>query len=538
MSPPTRGLFSTDDRVRAAYSEGAGIYRILPQAVAIPVDVADLESLVRWAIETRTALTPRGAGSGMGGGNVGEGVVVDLTQLPRRLEVNPAGRYAVTSPSITLAELNQAAAPHNLRLPPDPSSGAWATLGGMVSTNAAGARSIGYGSVRRWVRALEVVTGSGQRARFTRDAATPQPSYLPTLPPGAVAFPQTSKNSSGYALDAYAESGNVLDLFIGSEGTLGFITEIEWALAPVPPVRAGLRITLGSLDHLHDTVAALNRLAPSALELLDRSFLDLVSSSRRTIDMPGIPEGTEVLLLAEFEGKDAKAVRGTVGDAVRLMKGLATDVATAITPEEERRLWELRHAASPILAGLPEDRRSMQVIEDGCVPLPRLGEYIGFIRRAAAERELQVVIFGHAGDGNIHVNLIVELAQPGWRERVASLFEAVNTEVIALGGTVSGEHGVGRLRAGFLERQYGAEVMARFREIKAAFDPYGILNPGIIVGRGDGVSRLKTGPDATPIPPDIAAALRLIERSGGYGRSRLELARDPREQPSTPDRAP
>ena len=166
--PAIRGVFRADERARAAYAEGAGIYRILPAAVCVPADRHDLASLVSWAAERRVPLVPRGAGSGMGGGNVGEGVVVDLTGLPRLLEIRPSERLAVTSANVTLAELNTAADAHGLRLPPDPSSGRFATLGGMVSTNASGARTVRYGSVRRWVQAIELLTATGEVLELRR----------------------------------------------------------------------------------------------------------------------------------------------------------------------------------------------------------------------------------------------------------------------------------------------------------------------------------------------------------------------------------
>jgi FAD/FMN-containing dehydrogenase len=165
MLPPSdiKGQFRDDSRIRAAYSEGAGIYRILPRAVCLPRNEADLISLLAWAVDCGISLIPRGAGSAMGGGNVGGGVIVDLTQLSkRRLQVEPGSRRAITSAGVTLGQLNDAAAAHGLRLPPDPSSGAWATLGGMVSTNAAGPRSVRYGSVRQWVESLVLITADGE----------------------------------------------------------------------------------------------------------------------------------------------------------------------------------------------------------------------------------------------------------------------------------------------------------------------------------------------------------------------------------------
>ncbi|MDQ3138540.1 MAG: FAD-binding oxidoreductase, partial [Gemmatimonadota bacterium] len=329
--PPIRGLYRTDHRARAAYAEGAGIFRILPAAVCVPLDREDLTSLAHWASAYRMALVPRGAGSAMGGGNVGDGIVVDLTALPLRVEVDAPRLRARASASVTLAGLNVAAGEVGLRLPPDPSSGRWATLGGMLSTNAAGARSVRYGSVRRWVEAVQLVTADGETvelrrgqsadsralARFEADAA-------PAIRAGAelvsARFPRTRKNASGYALDAWLESGDVLDLVVGAEGTLGFVTAAEWRLDPVPLARAGLRIALRSLDALGAAVAALLEHEPSAVELLDRSFLELVGEA-----------GPEAVLLIEMEREDAAAARTAVQDAAAAVAPWAERVDTGLT---------------------------------------------------------------------------------------------------------------------------------------------------------------------------------------------------------------
>ena len=542
---------NTDPRARAAYSEGAGIYRLIPVGVAVPASVAELQSLVSWARTTRTPLTARGAGSGIPGNAVGSGVIVDLRDsMPRTLELDPGSRTAITSANITLGELNQAAAAHRLRLPPDPSSSAWATLGGMVATNASGARTIRYGPMRPWVMGMEVVTGDGEVGWLSRGEASGQmvsqgainrglPTavnrfHQKTAPAIRLAaeqvrarFPRVRKNTSGYALDHWLATGDDLELLIGAEGTLGLITTIRWRLDPIPEARSGVRIALRSLEDLEEAVRTLTSLEPSAVELLDRTFLDLVQGARATKGEPAIevPAGTEALLLIEFERSNRKAARGAAGDAVRALQSLALDMTTALTIQEEKELWAIRHAASPILASLPADRRSLQIIEDGCVPLPRLGAYVRAIRAAAARQRITVVIFGHAGDGNVHVNALPELAQPDWPARIRALYDEVSAAVIELGGTVSGEHGDGRLRAPLLEAQYGAEIVELFRRVKTAFDPDGILNPGVKLDSGDSaMAGLKIGPGAATIPEDIALALREIERTGGYSRSRMEIA--------------
>jgi FAD/FMN-containing dehydrogenase len=523
--PAIRGVFRTDHRARAAYAEGAGIFRIVPAAVCVPADREDVASVIRWATTHRVSLVPRGAGSAMGGGNVGEGVMLDLTKLPHHIELDAERRVARTSASVRLSELNLEADRFGLRLPPDPSSSAWATAGGAVSTNAAGARSVRYGSVRPWVEAVELVTVYGEVTelrrgtfgearvlrRFEADAA---PLLRASADEIAARFPQTRKNSSGYALDAYLASGDPLDLVIGAEGTLGVVTAVEWRLDAVPAYRGGLRIALPSLDPLPQAVEALLSCGPSAVELLDRTFLELVGEVE-----------AEAVLLVEVERDQPEELRAAVAAAAAGVGPWAKSVEIGLTPEATRRLWALRHAASPILAGLPDDRRSLQVIEDACVPVERVGEYVRAVRQAAAARLIPVVIFGHAGDGHVHVNLLPRVTEAGWEANVAILLEEVTDTVVRLGGTPSGEHGDGRLRAGLLSRVYGREIVALFERVKLSFDPLGIFNPGIILPSGEPpVSHLKVGTQAAALPEDIARELRRIEQTGGYGRNRLELA--------------
>lgn len=534
--PPISGVFRTDDRARSAYSEGAGIYRIEPAAVAVPRNAGDITLLLEWAAAGGKSLIPRGAGSAMGGGNVGDQVIMDLTALePRVLAVDRARQLADTSPGVTWEELRMAASRHQLRLPPDPSSGRWATLGGMVSTNASGARSVRYGSVRQWVRALDLITVEGESLHLERGTPAPEQvaavrRFEATAAPAIRAaadlitrrFPHTRKNSSGYALDAWLASGDLLDLIIGSEGTLAIVTGITWQLDAEPAAVAALRVSLATLDQLGDAVQALLGHQPSAVEMLDRTFLEMVASQSPEF---GDLHGLDAVLLVEFEGASAAEAHGAAQAAAGSVSRFATRVETALADGDVQHLWALRHAASPILAQLPDSHRSLQVIEDGCVPVARLGEYARAIRDAAARHRLEVVLFGHAGDGHLHCNLLVDTTAADWEARVAALLTDVTAAVVRLGGTLSGEHGDGRLRTPLLPAVYGAEVMELFRALKHAFDPHGILNPGVKLGSAPPVARLKVGRNAAVIPADIARALRQIERDGGYATPRLELAR-------------
>ena len=511
-------MLVTDARVRAAYAEGAGIYRILPAAVAIPENLDDVVALVRQARESKLALIPRGAGSGMPGGNVGNGVIMDLSTGFSDLVVDPHSRRARAGASVTWTEVNDAARPYGLRLPPDPSSGAFATSGGMVATNAAGPRTVRYGSVRPWIEALEIVGADGEIRTVKRGArSTEQYTLTPdTRHLISERFPKTRKNSSGYALNRFVESGDEIDLLVGSEGTLAIVTEVHWRLDPIPPDVAGVALGFADLESMAEAVPYLVSLKPSALELLDESLLQFV------------PEAPKVacLLLVEFERDTAAAARGVVGDAVRGLKHAVTHVETAVNRAGLEQLWSVRREASPALARLPPAQRSLQLIEDGCVPLDALGAYVAGLRTAADRRGIPVAIFGHAGDGHVHVNALADTTRDGWRETLRGLFDDATELLLRLRGVPSGEHGVGRLRAGILERFYGPQVMQLFRDVKRAYDPLSIFNPGVIIPATDWspVAALKVGAGAADIPEDIATRLREVERSAAWATPKLELA--------------
>ena len=483
--PDFHGPFRTDDRARALYSEGAGIFRVVPCAVAVPRDVDDLVALVRWARDTGTPLVPRGAGSGMAGGNVGPGVVVDLTRgFARPPIVNAPAHAAIAGAAVPYGVLNEAAAPHGLFLPPDPASGKFCTLGGMVGTNAAGPHSLKYGAMCGWVTGLHFVTADGETGRTCVDGqelqfrgytAAEERFYRDVAPAIgrealalAAAVPHTSKNSSGYDLPGFARSGELTRLLVGSEGTLALVTDVEVSLAPLPPRTSTVLVTLRSLDDVGAAVLALLPLEPSALELMDRSYLDFVQAGAHR----DLPADTQAVLLAEFEGDGAGAA-----EAVR---DLATAIERADDPVAVAGLWELRHLASPILARLPDETRSLQLVEDGCVPVRRLAAYVASLREAAKRHGFRIVIFGHAGDGHLHANVIADTRAPDLVQRLAACLDEVTVVQIALGGTPSGEHGDGRLRAPYLVQTFGEEYAALCRRVKEAWDPAGILNPGVL----------------------------------------------------------
>ncbi|HEX5581674.1 MAG TPA: FAD-binding oxidoreductase, partial [Gemmatimonadaceae bacterium] len=508
-----RGRWRDDLEARAVYAEGAGIAREIPRAVAIPADADDVVTLARWAAATRTPLVPRGSGSGMGGGAVGAGVMVDLSRLDALGEVDAASRRVVAGPGVLRGTVEAAARARGLRFPVDPSSGAFCTVGGMAATNAAGPHSLRFGAMRRWVRAVDCVFADGTRAVVRRGA--PLPANSPTLArldalrtafrarpdtPGVAALPGVRKDTSGYAVADWL-AGDMVDLLVGSEGTLAMFVGLELALAPRPQATSSVLAAFPSLEQSVRAATAARVLGASACELLERTFLDVAREGGTPLP---VPWNTEAVLLVEVEADThARAAEGA-RLAARAFRGAgAVQVTVALDSRTEARIWDLRHRASPTLTRLYPGIASMQFIEDGAVPPERLPAYVRGVRAALERQGLRGVIFGHAGDAHVHVNPLVDVHAPGWRERVEALLAEVAELTASLGGTLAGEHGDGRLRTPLLERTRGRDATALYAAIKDAADPAGILNPGVKVplpGQRP-LAGIKYDPPHPPRPP-------------------------------------
>jgi FAD/FMN-containing dehydrogenase len=527
------GEFRTDAAALAVYSEAAGIARAIPLAVAQPATADAASALVRWAVRTRIPLVPRGSGSSMSGGAVGRGVVVDLSQLLTMGEADVTHRTIRAGSGRTREEVDTAAAAAGLLFPPDPSSGKFCTIGGMCATNAAGAHSLGYGATRRWVQGLECVFADGSRAWIRR--GDPLPEGIPAienfraLEPALalevreLASPAVRKDSSGYALRVWAESRDLVDLLVGSEGTLALFTQAELRLVERPTATASV---LAAFDSLESCVAAAieaTALGAAACELLDRTFLDV--ARRGGASLP-VPDNAEAVLLMEVAGDShsrvADAAR-TLGASMRARQ--ASRVELALDAESEEELWSLRHAASPILSRLDPALASMQFVEDSAVPPGHLPEYVRGVRNILDRHSTMGVIFGHAGDAHMHVNPLVDTSREGWRERVESILEEVAALTVSLGGTLAGEHGDGRLRTPLLGRTHGQLAVDLNAQVKQAFDPAGILNPGVKVPLPDQrpLDAIKYDPALPPHPQAAVEVLEHVALERAYSANRLKL---------------
>jgi FAD/FMN-containing dehydrogenase len=537
--PGFRGYFREDELARAVYSEAAGIGRAIPAAVAVPVDAEDVVVLVKWAAETGTSLIPRGSGSSMSGGAIGTGVVVDLSRINHLGRIDERDRTVWAEPGVLWSTLDVAARRKGLRFPVDPSSGDFCTLGGMVATNASGAHSLRYGATRAWVNAIDCVFSDGDRAIVTRGEPAPRRieainRFLRDVHGEIVASDKrrpifhlgVRKESSGYAIHDYSTKADLVDLLVGSEGTLAIMVGIQLTLSPLPVATSSV---LGSFPSLEEATAAATKAVEagaSACELLDRTFLAYAATGRSADEkFRQRMEGSAAILLAEVEGDSPDAA---AAGAQRLARAFsesgARDVDVALTSEAEHDLWELRHAASPILSAL-EHSTSMQFIEDGAVPLPKLPDYVQGVRKALAEREVSGVIFGHAGDAHVHVNPLIDVRQPDWRDKVSGLLEDVVKLTSRLGGTLTGEHGDGRLRTPLLDRVWHKDAIRAFALVKKSFDPTNIFNPGVKVPlpAQKAITDIKYDPLLAPLPERAREALDDLVTARAYDRFRLSL---------------
>jgi len=528
-----RGRFRTDLMARALYAEGAGIARCLPAAVAVPADADDVPALARWAKRTGAALIPRGSGSSMAAGAVGPGVVVDLSRLTHLGAVNREARRIVTGAGALRGDIDRAARAVGLRFPVDPSSGAFCTIGGMVGANAAGVRTLRFGATRPWVLGVRCVFDDGSDAWIHRER--PLPAQLPAVrrlvqalteiergvPSALLVHRGVRKESSGYGVaSALAPGGHLIDLLVGSEGTLALFTQVELALTPVAGATATVLATFATLEAATCCAGLAASAGATACELLDRTFLAVAARGAST----GVPEHAEAVLIAEVEGETSTECAGLLDALTRSWRDHgAITIEFGMDAAAEHALWALRHAASPILSQLAPRLRSMQFIEDGCVPPEHFPAYVRGVRATLDRFETLGVIFGHAGDAHAHVNPLVDTTAPKWRDRVHGMLDSVCELTAQLGGTLAGEHGDGRLRAPLLSRVWGPEALGAFAHVKDAADPSGVLNPGCKVARAGDMpfDMLRHDPEAPALPPEAAAVLAEIERTRDWSRFRL-----------------
>jgi len=469
----------------------AGPFRAAPPAYLIPADDEELGRLLTWCWDRAIPVIPRGGGTGMPGGNLGGHVIVEPPP-PEPCEIAwnddlALGRPGIVAPAATiLGQVADVAREHGGFLPCLPSSSPWCRVGGVVANNAAGARSFRFGAAHAWVEWVEGFHPWGEPFRVGGSLPVPErfralhhaiASRLGSTPSG---WPEVRKNSSGYALDRFLDTGDPAQLLVGSEGTLAFLSRIGLRFAPDPPGRGLVLLPAHSPQELTELALGARELGTDTCEMLGRRFLE-ISGLDRDPGIGRIAREAFAILLIEVSGSDLEVARD-IEAVQRLGARTGGRGIAALDPEEVGRLWQLRRAASPMIGREAEQGRiSTQFIEDCVVPPHALGTFVEGLDEILREARFDAVIFGHAGDGNLHVNPLVDVESPDWLERVRRVLDEVTSLVGGLGGTLAGEHGDGRLRAPLLSRIYAPPHMEAFRSVKDALDPRGVLNPGTVL---------------------------------------------------------
>jgi D-lactate dehydrogenase len=438
------GRVLTDPADRWAYGYDNSRLHALPDAVALPGSAAEVAAVVRFCNALRIPLVPRGRGTGTTGATVpvGGGVVLSLERMDGILEIDAANRIARVEPGVTNQRLQEAASALGFFWAPDPTSAAVCTVGGNLACNAAGPRAVKYGTARENTLGLRAVTGAGEAIRT-----------------GVM----TTKGVVGYDLTR---------LLIGSEGTLAIITEATLKLTPLPEARRVMQATYRDVRAAARAVSAImaRPVTPCALELMDRAAIDMI---REYSDL-GLGPDVGALLMIEVDGSAA----AVDSDARTLAGAAAVDGLVALTgadtPEAAERLWRTRKALSPALRNVAPKK----INEDVVVPVSRIPDLVEGLERLAAEHAVRIVNFGHAGNGNIHVNLLVNPDDAAEMARAERCLDATFDLVLRLGGTLSGEHGIGLVKRDFVAREIDPETLRLMRDLKRLFDPNGILNPG------------------------------------------------------------
>ncbi len=551
-----------DQHHRALYSTDASLYQIQPRAVVAPKTRDDIVVAMQTAAENRIPFIARGSGTSLSGQAIGAGIVVDFSKyLNRILELDPERAVARVEPGVVLDQLNAAVAKHGLQFGPDVATSNRANLGGMIGNNSAGSRSILHGKTVDHVLALDVLAADGSAATLV--PLTPQELLIEQQRAGLwggayrtvvslVAehgaeierrFPAILRRVSGYNLDEFVAACrdryppppsvervrrseaerypgadfNLAKLIVGAEGTLGCVTAATLHLVPLPARRGVVVLHFNSLAAAVGCIGAVLECRPSAAELFDGQIIRLAEKSleyRHYLDfVVGRPES---LMLVEFSDESDEEVRRRARELADRLTGLEglDHVLMALEPAMCEHVWACRKAALPLLYGIPGLRKPLAFVEDTAVDPSRLPEFVARFREIIARAGTEGAFYGHASVGCLHIRPLLD---PASRDDLARL-EIISREVCDLvnefHGAMSGEHGDGLVRSYLNERLFGETIYRAFQEIKAAFDPAGILNPGKIVNGPSPIANLRESPGGRPMRVDDGHGFSPRRRAG------------------------
>jgi len=505
------GEVMTSADARRYFATDGSILTVTPSLVVYPRNENDVRKTARftWQLAERGRIIPitaRGSGTDQAGAALGSGIMLVFpAHMNRIVELDPKNGVVVVEPGLNYGRLQQTLHTHERFLPPFPASYEYSTIGGAVANNAAGEKTLKYGATRGYVKSLRVVLANGEVIETGRLSKRDLNKKL-----GLNTFEGeiyraldtlldenreqlnklelgVTKNAAGYYLGDIKRADGSFDLtplFVGSQGTLGIVTEISMETELYNPTKDLFLAEFDSLEQAEKAILALRDFPhlPSAIEMVDGQLLELVdrlnpNQLKGIVDKPF----AKVALLVEFDDADRQRKK-LVKRAEKIFADLATRHQHETDPAAQARLWKVRHSAASVVAHSEGHIKAVPIIEDGVVPPEKLAELINGVYKLFASAQLQAAVWGHAGDGNLHMQPFLDLSQLGDRQKAFRLLDEYHKLVLSLGGSTSGEHGDGRLRAPYLPQLYGPETYVTFQKIKQIFDPYGTLNPGVKMG--------------------------------------------------------
>jgi FAD/FMN-containing dehydrogenase len=503
---------------RRHFAHDASVLELAPAIIVYPRNENDVRKAIRfsWQLAERGSILPltaRGGGSDTTGAAIGRGIIMVFpAHMNRILSLDPKKATVTIEPGITYDKLQQTLFTHGLFLPPYPASGAYASLGGGLANNAVGEKSVKYGSMGDYVESLQVVLANGEliETRPLSKKELNRKMGLSSLE-GEIyrsldalleenhelinkhSSIRTRHNSAGYNLSAVKKNGtfNLTPLIIGSEGTLGVITEATLRLKPYYPATSLALVSLEKLEDLAEVLPKVLALKPSICEMINRDALQSVSAiNPRHLSSALDEDDNEIHLLVEFDGPKDAAQKKCIKSLKRIADKAGGNLQIAETDEDKDLLWKIRQSIATTLVGGRGPAKAVPIVEDVSVPVERLA---GFLREATGIYRLaglKPAAWGHTGSGVVRMQPILDLSQLGDRQRLFKISDAVYSLAISLGGSTSAGSGDGRMKAPYLKRLYGPELYAVMMQVKKIFDPHGILNPGVKTASVDDIKTL------------------------------------------------